>query len=69
MAGRQDIRAGCSHHVLKLEPIQYHFRWHRAATGLTEQKYVIVKALLAQEEKLQIPRTQKANALYLRGDL
>lgn len=63
------MRAGWSRHVLKLEPIQHHFRWHGAATGLTEQKYVMVKALLADEETFQIPRTQKPNAPYLRGDL
>lgn len=39
-------------------------RWHGAAAGLAELKWV--KALLAEEEKLQVPRTQKANAL-IRG--
>lgn len=39
------------------------FRWHGAATGLAELKWVMVIVLLADEEKLQVPRTQKANAL------
>lgn len=42
------------------------FRWHGAAIGLVELKWVMVKVLLAEEEKLQIPRTQKVNALYSR---
>ncbi len=42
------------------------FRWHGAATGPAELKWVIVKVLLAEEEKLQTPRTQKANSLYSR---
>lgn len=43
------------------------FRWHGAAIGLAELKWVMVKVLLAEEEKLRIPRTQKANFLYFRG--
>lgn len=40
------------------------FRWHVAATGLAELKWVMVKVLLTKEEQLQIPRTQRANTLY-----
>lgn len=44
------------------------FTEHRAATGLAALQWVMVK-VLAEEEKLQIPGTQKANTLYLKEKL
>lgn len=54
----------CSHWSLYSKHLA--FRWHGAAIGLAELQWVMVKVLLAEEEKLHIPRTQKANALYSR---
>lgn len=63
MQARVQSPTMCSHRTLYSEHLA--FRWHGAAIGLAELKWVMVKVLLAEEEKPLIPRTKKKQMLYI----